>query len=154
MIPPEGHADAAPGGAPPSQRPGTPRERLWNHGPDDLSLAELLALIIHPDQPDGASSDVVTRLLSNFANSDDEPSLRMLGRSSAGEIHAAAGVTPETAARVVAALEIGRRRAEEMLPRRFRVLTPDDVHALMGSRLRDLRQQEHHLLILNFAWRS
>jgi DNA repair protein RadC len=59
------------------------------------------------------------------------------------------GVGPAKAAKILAALELGRRAAEEARPERDRVQTSRDVYERMRFRMRDLEQEEFHLLLLN-----
>jgi DNA repair protein RadC len=56
---------------------------------------------------------------------------------------------PARAPRLLAALELGRRFASEPLERGRRLRGPADIHALFGPRLRDLRQEEFHVLLLD-----
>jgi DNA repair protein RadC len=59
------------------------------------------------------------------------------------------GVGTATAARLLAALELGRRAAAESLEEDEPVRGPADVFRRMGPRLRDLEQEEFHALLLN-----
>ncbi len=60
-----------------------------------------------------------------------------------------AGVGVATAARVLAALELGRRAARERTNTNEPVRGPADVFERMAPRLRDLRHEEFHVLLLN-----
>lgn len=76
-------------------------------------------------------------------------SLRTLGSLPAQAIASVPGIGPANAARVAAALELGRRAsAEERYPGE-RILGPSDVFDLMEPHLRDLRQEEFHALLLS-----
>ena len=59
------------------------------------------------------------------------------------------GVGPAKATKILAALELGRRAAEESRPDRLRVSSARDVYERMRFRLRDLPFEEFHLLLLN-----
>ena len=59
------------------------------------------------------------------------------------------GVGPAIAARLSAALELGRRLAREGPLERQRITGPRDVFELCAPRLRDLSQEEFHVLLLN-----
>jgi len=54
-----------------------------------------------------------------------------------------------TAARIVGALELGRRAAAEPRELNGRIRGPRDVFQRMGPVMRDLRQEEFHALLLN-----
>ena len=53
------------------------------------------------------------------------------------------------AAKVLAAVELGRRAAREEASVDDPIRGPSDVFRLMGARLRDLPQEEFHVLLLN-----
>jgi DNA repair protein RadC len=129
--------------------PDSPVARLRSVGPEALTLAELLAIVIDPRDQQGRTCASVARLMNEFTNTEGEPSLRALGRCTPAEITRRSGIGPHTAARIVAVMEMGRRAVEERLPPRMRIRTPDDVYAVMRLRLRDLQQEEFHLLVLN-----
>jgi DNA repair protein RadC len=121
-----------------------PRERLRTVGPRVLSLRELLALIIGSGGSDASVLTLADRLLGAWGGR-----LRALASASPAELEAVPGIGEATAARLLAALELGRRAAEESVPDRPRIRGPVDVHALMAPRLRDLPHEEFHALLLN-----
>lgn len=126
---------------PPAERP---RERLLSLGGAALSTRELLAILVGSGGRSGSALDVADRLL--VWGSGSLRSLDALSGAGTGELP---GVGGATACRVAAALELGRRAAREPLPHRVRIRGPGDVHALVGPRLRDLPQEEFHVLLLN-----
>jgi DNA repair protein RadC len=126
---------------PPRQRP---RERLVDMGSRALSVRELLALVIGS----GGSGASVLSLADGILASGGGR-LRPLLQADLGELESVPGVGRATAARVVAALELGFRAAREDEPDRPRIRGPADVYAFMGPRLRDLPHEEFHALLLN-----
>jgi len=126
---------------PPADRP---RERLATHGPRNLARRELLAVLVGSGGRDGSALDVADRLLALSGGS-----LRGLGRFPPAGLRGVQGVGEATAARVLAALELGGRAAREETPPRQRIRGPEDVHSLLGPLLRDLPQEEFHALLLN-----
>jgi DNA repair protein RadC len=144
-----------------------PRERLWTLGPAALSVRELLAILIGSGGVNGSALDVAGRLLDRISPtrlraSDPEtpsprsslsskagPTLRRLATLPPGVLEAEPGIGAATAARIVAALELGRRAAAEPEGREEPVRGPADVFARVGPLLRDLRQEEFHALLLN-----
>jgi DNA repair protein RadC len=121
-----------------------PRERLRAVGARNLSLRELLALIIGSGGA-GSSAMVVAGRLIGLA----EGSLRRLASTDVAVLERVSGVGTATAARVLASLELGRRAAMDDGEPGRSVRGPDDVFARMGPRLRDVPQEEFHALLLN-----
>jgi DNA repair protein RadC len=121
-----------------------PRERLREAGVRSLSVRELLSLVIGSGGAGASVLSLADRLLTV-----GEGRLRPLARAAPGELEAVPGVGRATAARVVAALELGLRAALEEEPDRPRIRGPQDVHRFMAPRLRDLSHEEFHALLLN-----
>ena len=133
-----------------------PRERVRELGTRALSTRELLALLIEtglsPREgvPGRSALQLAGDLLAAFAEHDGEESLRRLMSSPVSAIAGKVpGVGPAKAAKILAALELGRRAAEEARPERARVQTSRDVYEHMRFRMRDLEQEEFHVLLLN-----
>ena len=126
----------------------TPTSRLCNVGPDALSLSELLSVLIDPRDTDGSAAAAARRILSTFAREDGGGPLRGFARASPGEVARRAALRVPTAARIVAAIEIGRRAMEERTPRRALLRSGAEIHEFMHWRLRDLVQEEYHAILL------
>ncbi len=93
----------------------------------------------------GASAlEVAERILDACGGS-----LRRLGGQDVATLEGVGGVGAATSARVIAALELGRRAASEAPGDDDAIRGPADVFRRMGSRLRDLPQEEFHALLLN-----
>jgi len=121
-----------------------PRERLRDRGAQALSLRELLALVIGSGGSGASVLSLADRILAAGGGR-----LRPLARAAPGELEGLPGVGRATAARIVAALELGLRASMEDEPERPRVRGPDDVYRLMAPRLRNLAHEEFHALLLN-----
>lgn len=121
-----------------------PRERLRALGPRGLSNRELLAILVGSGTQLGSAMDVADRILAR-----SKGRLRGLTGWPAGILESEPGVGPATAARVLAAVELGRRAAAESRAAEARIRGPEDVFARMGPLLRDLLQEEFHALLLN-----
>jgi DNA repair protein RadC len=80
-----------------------PRDRLMRLGPEALSTAELLAIILNAGVDGESAIDVAYRLLAH------REGLAGLARASFSELVAERGVGAAKAAQLQAALELGRR---------------------------------------------
>jgi DNA repair protein RadC len=98
-----------------------PREKLERCGPDALGDNELLAVLLGHGTSGSPALDVANRVLSAAG------SLHLLTRLGADELAALAGVGPVLAARVQAALELGRRTLLQLPSPRPRIGTAQDA---------------------------
>jgi DNA repair protein RadC len=131
-----------------------PRERLEALGPGSLSPRELLALLIETgtpaasNRPPRSAIDLAGDLLQHFSNGG-APSLRRIMSAPVTEVCGVKGIGPAKAAKILAALELGRRATAEARPERDRIRGPRDVYERMRLRMRDLPHEEFHVLLLN-----
>lgn len=121
-----------------------PRERLRNLGPEALSLPELVTAVIGTGRPGSSAADIAGALLDSV-----EGGIRGLARLSLDGLATRPGVGPATAARLLAALELGRRAAVEPGVPRPRIRGPEDVYRRLGPRMRDGLQEEFRTLLLD-----
>jgi DNA repair protein RadC len=124
--------------------PERPRERLHADGAGALATRELLAILVGSGRAGASALDVAAELLRL-----SDGSLRRLAASSGAELAAVRGIGPAVAARVSAALELGRRLAREGPAERPRIRGPRDVYERCAPGLRDLAQEEFRVLMLN-----
>jgi DNA repair protein RadC len=120
-----------------------PRERLSTLGARALSVTELLAILIGSGQAGASALDVAEGVIA-----EGRGSLRRLSSLASGTLESVPGVGGATAARIVAALELGRRAAVDRPAAEDRIRGPEDVFRRMGPRLRDLDREEFHVLLL------
>ena len=120
-----------------------PRQRLWGVGPAALTRQELLAIVLGTGAAGRDSAALAADVLALV-----EGSLRRLARRPLAELARLPGVGPVKAARVAAALELGRRVGAEEHPPPPRINGPGDVHRFYADRLRDLDVEEFHVLAL------
>jgi DNA repair protein RadC len=126
---------------PPFERP---RERLHTAGAGALASRELLAILIGSGREGVSAVDIAGELLRTA-----DGSLRRLAASTPAELAGVQGIGPAVAARVSAALELGRRLAREGPLQRDRIRGPRDVYERCAPGLRDLPQEEFRVLMLN-----
>lgn len=121
-----------------------PRERLQLDGAGALATRELLAILIGSGREGASAVDVAGHLLRA-----SEGSLRRLACATPAELSAVHGIGPAVAARVCAALELGRRLAREGPLERTRIRGPSDVYDRCAPGLRDQSQEEFRVLMMN-----
>lgn len=120
-----------------------PRERFMAGGRDDLSPAELLAILVGS----GSAKEDAVALMRRVLN-DCNGSLRLLGRKSIEELCAYNGIGPAKAITILAACELGvRHEREEFRPQLFR--SSEDIYHHFYPRLRGRSTEEVHALFLN-----
>lgn len=121
-----------------------PRERLFRLGSGALTTSELLAILLSTGSSGSSAIDLAGRLLEGGT-----PGLGTLARRPAAELARTSGIGPAKAARVAAALELGRRLQEEGRGDRPRIKTPSDVYRWFAPRMADLAAEEFHVLALD-----
>lgn len=113
-------------------------------GPEVLTGRELMALLVGSGGRGASALGIADEVLASVAGS-----LRRLGSVSPPAIASIPGVGLATAARIAAALELGRRASAEIRHPGECVRGPRDVFDRMEPRLRDLPQEEFHALLLS-----
>ena len=89
-----------------------PREKLLKHGPDTLSPAELLAILLRTGRPGRDVLELARRLLTDFGG------LRPLLEADRGAFCAHHGLGVASYTTLQAALELGRRQLQAELGER------------------------------------
>ena len=82
-----------------------PREKLMRLGPEALSNAELMAILIGSGTPEESAVDLMKRVLNDCNNN-----LNTLGKRSIAQLMEYKGVGPAKAVTIMAACELGKRR--------------------------------------------
>jgi DNA repair protein RadC len=121
-----------------------PRERLEKLAAAALPVRELLALVLGSGSAGRSALELGTELLLRY-----DGSLRRLGAAEPAELREVPGIGPAGAAKIAAALELGRRLATEPASRGDRIRGPGDVFRRLGPLLRDRRQEEFWVLYLD-----
>ena len=120
-----------------------PREKFEAQGASALSTSELLAILIGSGNTDENAVTLMQRILG-----DCNGSLTLLGRKSIAELCQYKGVGPAKAITILAACEVGKRRAAEPDQRKI-VNSANDIYAYMRPIMCDLPHEESHILLLN-----
>ncbi len=119
-----------------------PRERLLRLGAAALTEPDLLAVLLGTGVR-GCAVESLARALLEAAGG-----LRALRQLDPHELCGMRGLGPARGARVLAALELGRRAA--LAPEtRARYVSPRELHAYLAPRLAGLRKEVFHVLAFN-----
>jgi len=120
-----------------------PRERLERLGPQALTTAELLAILLNT----GTATEDVLSLASRLLG--DHAGLRGLASADMPSLQSTRGIGPAKATTVAAAFELGRRLALEGDDIRPQVRDPADIARLVQAEMELLQQEELRLLTLD-----
>lgn len=123
-----------------------PRERLLLQGRRALSDAELIAILIGSGSREESAVELSRRILHSMDNN-----LGRLGQFSVKELSRFKGIGEAKAVTIVAALELGRRRADGDLQEVVQVRGSVDSYNLLKSYFADLSHEEFWIVLLNRA---
>ncbi len=121
-----------------------PRERLERLGAEALSNAELLAILIGSGTPQQSAVDLMKDVLVGCHNN-----LNTLGKMTIRDLQAFKGIGPAKAITILAACELGKRRAREKAEERSELGSASAIYDLMHPKLQDLDVEEFHILLMN-----
>lgn len=116
---------------------------MMSKGAQALTNAELLAILIGSGSGDDSAVSLMQKVLASYGDSLDR-----VGRLSVEELCHFKGIGPAKAITILAACELGRRRAVEQ-PERRQVRSAAQVYDYFYPLMRDLPVEEFHVLLLN-----
>ena len=123
-----------------------PREKVMANGVQYLSDTELLAILLGSGMKNMTAVELARLVLKRAGNN-----LHELGRQTLGDLLKVKGVGPAKAISVLAAMELGRRRAGMHHTEKIPVKSSETVYNLFHPLLGDLDHEEFWLLMLNRA---
>lgn len=121
-----------------------PREKLLAHGPDALSNAELLAVIIRTGTGAETAIEVSTRLLGM-----DNRGIRHLIDASFNDLTKIKGIGECKAAQIIAAIELGKRIKRIGYYDKVRVTSPEIVADVLIDEMSYLHKEHFKIVILD-----
>ena len=125
-----------------------PRERLERLGPQALSDAELLAILIGSGSPKEDAVSLTKRILNDCNNN-----LNTLGKLTIHDLCQFNGIGPAKAITILAACELGKRRQQERPEERPDLGTATRIYNHMHPVMQDLDTEEFWLLLMNQNYR-
>ena len=120
-----------------------PRERLTALGPQALSNAELIAILLRVGVTGESAVHVGQRLLNKFGG------LTGLHRAPLADIKKQHGLGDAKAAQIKAAIELGRRLTLEAPEERPSINSPADAAALVSYEMSALEQEQLRVILLD-----
>lgn len=121
-----------------------PREKMMRIGAENLSNAELLAILIGSGSINESAVELMKRILNDCGNN-----LNTLGKMTVDQLEEYKGMGPAKAITVLAACELGKRRQQEKAAERLSINNAADIYNLMHPTLQDLDIEEFHALYMN-----
>lgn len=124
-----------------------PRERLMLNGPESLSNAELLAILIHSGTSEKSAVDLMREIMRSCGDN-----LKSLGDYTVQQLCSFKGIGEAKAVTIKAALELGRRRLDEFRSSaRISITSSRDVFNIMYPVMVDLDHEEFWCIMMNNA---
>ena len=125
-----------------------PSNKLIDANPDNLSNAELLSIILGTGSDKENAVDLARRILLECNNN-----LCELSKKTPKQLTHMRGVGKQKAAKIIAALELGKRRQSEMVNERPDMGTACRIYNHMHPIMQDLDVEEFWCLFLNQNYR-
>ncbi len=123
-----------------------PREKLLAHGPDALSNAELIAILLRTGRRGMNVVEVARELLDKYK------SFAELSRCSVQELNEIKGIGQAKALELVAAFNLGKRFAQEPISQQ-KLDSPELIHKLLGDEMRMLQTESLRVVLLDTRYR-
>ncbi len=120
-----------------------PREKFDRLGPENLSEADLLALLLRTGTTGVNVIELAETLLVKYG------SLSVLLRASTVELQEVRGIGKEKAKILKSALEMGRRLVQENVGENPRIASPEESAAVLRERARGLDREVFWVLLLD-----
>ena len=121
-----------------------PREKMLKNGVENLSDAEIIAILIGSGTRNQSALELSKKLLFNCSNN-----LIELGKLSIEEIMKIKGIGKTKAIIIMAALELGRRRKYSEPLQKVQISSSKDSFKIFQPLLGDLPHEEFWVMLLN-----
>ena len=125
-----------------------PSEKLQIYGVEALSDAELISILIGSGTSKLTAVDVAQNILDKF-----DCNLNTLGKARFDEINDVEGVGISTTCKVIAAVELGKRRQKAMAKLLPDMSTATRIYNYMQPKMMDLETEHFYILLMNNNFR-
>jgi DNA repair protein RadC len=120
-----------------------PRERLIRQGAESLSNQELIAILLRTGTKQESVLHLANRVLTYFEQ------LHELKTATIEEITSVKGIGEAKAVHLLAAIELGRRLAQQQTDGKFTVRSPKDAATYLMADMTSLKQENFVVLFMN-----
>lgn len=121
-----------------------PSSKLRNLGVQSLTDAELLAILVGSGTARHSAVDIANHALATF-----DRDLCKLGKADFHELKAVEGVGTYTACKIMAAMELGRRRQLAHADIAPDLSSATAIYRYMLPKMQDLKTEEAHVILMN-----
>ena len=121
-----------------------PCNKLQNLGTAALSDSELLAILVGSGTPQHNAVEIGQQIMSRF-----DHSLSKLAKADFRDIKDIEGVGTYTACKILAAIELGKRRQLATALMAPDLCTATAIYNYMNPKMQDLQVEEGHVILLN-----
>ena len=121
-----------------------PSNKLQNLGTAALSDSELLAILVGSGTPQHNAVEIGQQIMSRF-----DHSLSKLAKADFRSIKDIEGVGTYTACKILAAIELGKRRQLATALMAPDLCTATAIYNYMNPKMQDLQVEEGHVILLN-----
>lgn len=121
-----------------------PSVKLQMYGVEALSDSELLAILIGSGTNHYTAVDIAQNILDKF-----DRNLNSLGKARFDELNGVEGVGTYTSCKIMAAVELGKRRQKAAAEVRPDMSTATRIYQYLHPRMMDLQTEEFYILLMN-----
>lgn len=123
-----------------------PREKLLLKGRATLSDAELIGILLGSGTPSISAVDLAKKILKSVNNN-----LHELAKLNVHDLQKFKGIGEAKAINIVSALELGRRRKEQLPLKKIKITSSEDAFNTIKPQLMDRMAEEFWIIMLNRA---
>jgi len=123
-----------------------PREKLLIKGKQNVSNAELIAILLGSGNRNESAVTLAQKILKQYSNN-----LHTLGRQTVSDLKQFKGIGEAKAITLIAALELGRRRQLSEIQDQPQITSSRDAYQHIAPHICDLNFEEFWIILLNRA---
>ena len=121
-----------------------PSEKIQRLGAEALTDAELISMLIGSGTAQYSAVDIAQHVMMKFGNN-----LNSLGKARFDELNDIEGVGTQTACKIIAAMELGKRRQMAGCPMPPDLSSATAIYRYMLPKMQDLKIEEFWVLLCN-----